>query len=44
MLEVLIIELLKNIPDVKLFLEVGGKQAYYKTVFLKRFDNKNYRF
>lgn len=41
MLEVLIIELLKNIPDVKLFLEVGGKQAYYKTVFLKRFDNKN---
>jgi polysaccharide pyruvyl transferase WcaK-like protein len=41
MLEVLIIKLVNKYPDVILYLEVGGKEKYYKDIFLKRFQNKN---
>lgn len=39
MLEVLILELSKRIPEAELFLEYSSKLDYYKNIFLPRFDN-----
>ncbi len=41
MLEILIVNLLKNLDNPVLYLEVGGKLDYYTEVFLKKFADHN---